>query len=100
MSNYERGRKLLRFLGTPVQRAKQVPVEQSSNGVCRDCHAVIVWSTTATGKRMPFDPNPQGEWVIVARNAVSFGPAYEGLRRYSPHYTSCRQNSSNKERPQ
>jgi len=97
MNAYERGLKLLESLGSRVSRPKHQPEQPPNNGVCSRCDAVVVWATAATCKRMPFDVHPQGDWVIVAGNAVTFGPAHEGQRRYAPHFASCRQSSSNKE---
>jgi fructose-specific component phosphotransferase system IIB-like protein len=89
---FERGKKLLEFLGTPVARPKPVRDEMPSIGGCKNCSATgIVWATAPSGKRVPLDHHPEGDLVLVAGNAIPFGPAHEGLRRFVVHFTACRE---------
>lgn len=89
---FDRAKQLLDFLGTPVPRPKpereRLP---GSNGVCKFCDSVVVWATAPSGLRMPFDVHPEGDWVIVAGNAVAYGPAHEGQRRYVSHFGPCKE---------
>ena len=90
MKNFERAKALLDALGTPAKRPRPLP-EAPNNGVCKHCDATVVWATSPSGARVPLDFHPEGDLVLVAGCAVSYGPAHEGLRRFTTHFQACRE---------
>jgi len=88
--SYDRARQLLDQLGTHVSRPKHQPEAPPQNGTCSKCSACIVWATAPSGTRVHLDYHPDGDLVLVAGNAVAFGPARAGLRRFVLHFAACR----------
>jgi hypothetical protein len=69
---------------------------------CRSCGAAIRWAVTATGKRIPLDPEPVDGGNIVIDNSGPHGPiatvvgkaTQPGLfgddsPRYVSHFATC-----------
>lgn len=62
--------------------------------VCRSCGAPIQWAHTATGGRMPLDPEPvpHGNVRLVdgVAHVLSRGAAWDGVEpRYRSHFATC-----------
>lgn len=67
---------------------------------CRSCHAPVIWSVTAKGKRMPVDAEPvatgniklfvNGSGIVYSSKP---GPS-ETEERYLPHFATCPQVGS------
>lgn len=57
---------------------------------CKSCHAPIVWATMErTGKSSPFEPDPEGEWIINSEGVASHqGKSPEFFEHVVPRYTS------------
>lgn len=56
---------------------------------CRSCDAEIVWALTTTGKLAPYDPDPEGMWVIESGAARLGGMFDDELERYTSHFANC-----------
>jgi len=51
---------------------------------CKGCGASIIWATTSSGKRMPFDAEPKAkEWFIGLEKQAHYIPVY------TPHWVTC-----------
>jgi hypothetical protein len=95
VKNYERAKELLGQLGTPAKRPKHTPEQPPNIGICNRCGATgIVWANAPSGARIPLDVHPEGDLVLVAGNAISFGPAHEGSRRFVTHFKVCRESQA------
>lgn len=71
-------------------------------GNCRSCRKAIVWAYTLSGKKAPFEEDPQGLYVIENGAARHVGPPPAQLelggepqpQRYTNHFATCKDASS------
>lgn len=74
-------------------------VSKVQAGNCGSCRARIVWAKMErTGKAAPFEPDPEGEWIINAGGVASFQgkapefmPVENIVPRYKSHFATCAQ---------
>jgi hypothetical protein len=73
-----------------------VVVEQVATARCKSCRALIAWAKMErSGKASPFEPDPEGEWIIVDGVASHQGkvpewqPPERSVPRWTSHFARC-----------
>lgn len=74
--------------------ADEAPV---TNARCGSCRALIVFAKMErSGKSAPFEPDPDGDWVITKEGVAShqgkapaFQPAEQSVPRWTSHFARC-----------
>ena len=78
----------------------------SLESVCKSCRAIVVWSVTLAGKRMPLDhaPSPDGRFFVFVpddpreplqcanvseRSERAEEARYTDRPRYTSHFATC-----------
>lgn len=71
---------------------------------CRLCSHSIMWLSTATGKKMPVDPNPveYGGNLVIRDNMVHVlkkgDPSDPDEPRYRAHFATCKVAEANRKK--
>lgn len=70
---------------------------RGSRSVCRSCGAPVIWTLTASGKRMPVDAEPRadGTYVLAENQDGSFAAqryshfVHQIRQLYASHFATC-----------